>query len=231
MDKIYYNKYLKYKQKYLDLKKITDDINYLMDLKIIHPHCVHDNGNIKDAKSYSEKGYAITYGEMEYEALKKFYEMFNNYKFFIDFGSGYGRTVLYMGYFMDKSIGIELVTERHEKAELSKNKLSVKYPDIASKVKLINDDMFNYLSDITKETFSSPVLIWISNLCFGEEITKRLFDELIKKMPSDSIIGSSKIPNYIPDGIEPVYIDGKNNKLTVPMSWNKNSEIFIYKIK
>lgn len=232
----YYQKYLKYKDKYLKLKQqLGGDDEYISELKKLYPECVHDHGSIKDADKYHRDGYATTYGEMDYPAIEKFNSLFNfdgTRDYFIDFGSGRGKLPLFMADKVNKkSIGIELVTERHDSAKQLKEKLSKNWPSIINKVELIGGDMFKYLETINKSTFDSPVLIWISNLCFGEEITSKLFNKLIEKMPSGSIIGSSKIPSTIPNEIEPVIVEGKNNTVLVPMSWSKGSSIYIYKIK
>lgn len=230
----YYHKYLKYKDKYLKLKQqLGGNDEFITELKKLYPECVHDVKTLKDAEDYSKNGYATTYGEMDYPAIEKYNDLFNkdeNIDYFIDFGSGRGKLPLFMADKVNvKSIGIELVTERHDDAIKLKNTLAEKYPEITNKVVLINGDMFKYLEDVNKETFKTPVLIWISNLCFGEEITSRLFNKLIEKMPSGSIIGSSKVPNKIPNGLEPVNFE-KDNKVEVQMSWSK-SNIYIYKIK
>jgi len=231
----YYQKYLKYKDKYLKLKhQLGGNDEYIAKLKKLYPACVHDMKTLKDAENYSKNGYAITYGEMDYPAIEKYNDLFNkdeNIEYFIDFGSGRGKLVLFMADKVKvKSIGIELVIERHEDAINLKNTLAENYPEITNKVELINGDMFKYLENVNKQTFKTPVLIWISNLCFGEEITSRLFIKLIEKMPSGSIIGSSKVPNKIPDGLEPVNFE-KDNKVQVQMSWTNSSNIYIYKIK
>ena len=237
----YHTKYLKYKSKYLKLKSQLDKSQsggnelYITELKKLYPECVHDHVTIKDASEYQKNGYATTYGEMNYSAIEKFNNEFNslgNIKYFIDFGSGRGKLPLFMGNKVDRSIGIELVTERHVDAVKLKETLSKQFAEITDKVELINGDMFEYLKTIDKSTFNSPVLIWISNLCFGEEITKKLFNELVTKMPSGSIIGSSKIPNEISLGVEPIVLPGSlDSKITVPMSWSKESTIHLYKIK
>lgn len=232
----HYQKYLKYKDKYLKLKhQLGGNDEYIANLKKLYPSCIHDNNTPKDVEYYNKNGYATTYGEMDYPAIEKFNKLFNSdgkINYFIDFGSGRGKLPLFMGDKVNKkSIGIELVTERHEYAVNLKNTLAENYPEITNKVELINGDMFKYLEGITKETFETPVLIWISNLCFGEKITARLFDELIAKMPSESIIGSSKVPSTIPNGLEKVNIEGRENTVEVEMSWSKTSNIYIYKIK
>lgn len=236
----YNNKYLKYKSKYLKLKlelikkQFGGNELYITELKKLYPECVHDGKNLIEAEKYHKSGYATTYGEMDYPAIEKYNSLFNkegNIDYFIDFGSGRGKLPLFMADKVKKrSIGIELVTERHNDAVKLKNDLSKNFSEITKNVELINDDMFEYLKSIEKSSFGSPVLIWISNLCFGEDITARLFNKLIEKLPSGSIIGSSKIPNNIPNGLEPVNLED-GNKITVQMSWSKNSNIYIYKIK
>lgn len=232
----YYKKYLKYKDKYLKLKQqLGGDDDYILELKKLYPECVHDHGNIKNIDKYQKEGYATTYGEMDYPAIEKYNSLFNadsERDYFIDFGSGRGKLPLFMADKVNKkSIGIELVAERHENAVKLKELLSKSHPEITSKVELIGGDMFKFLDNVNKTTFDTPVLIWISNLCFGEEITNKLFNKLIEKMPSGSIIGSSKVPNTIPEGIEPIIVEGKTNTVLVPMSWSKSSSIFIYRIK
>jgi hypothetical protein len=240
-DEPYYKKYYKYKNKYLTLKKqmgknqYAGNELYIEELKKLYPECVHDHTTIKDAEEYYKKGYATTYGEMDYSAIEKFNNEFNSdkkIKYFIDFGSGRGKLPLFMGDKVNKSIGIELVTERHDDAVKLKDTLSKKFNQITNKVELINGDMFEYLKSVDKSTFDGPVLIWISNLCFGQEITTKLFDELAKKMPSGTVIGSSKIPENIPRGVEPI-VDSKSSesKITVSMSWSKGSQIYLHKIK
>ena len=71
---------------------------------------------------------------------------------------------------INKSIGIELVTERHNDAIKLKTKL-LKYPE-TSKVEFINNNFLNYNLDAIK---SLKVLVWISNLCFDQETTNSIF--------------------------------------------------------
>jgi hypothetical protein len=238
MDKYYY-KYLKYKKKYLELKENKDksnETNYILTLKKLYPSCVHDHGTIEyaDIDEIKKQEYATTYGEMDYPAIELFNNKFNPHneiKYFIDFGSGRGKLPLFMAFYVEKSFGIELVKNRHDDAVKLKEQLAKEYSKFTNKVELLNTDMFDFLKTINKNTFKSPVLIWISNLCFSEKITSRLFNELLAKMPSGSIIGCSKIPNVIPEGIIPLNNENGTNKLIVKMSWSETSVIYIYKIK
>lgn len=218
-----YHKYLKYKAKYLAMKegnKIDNSENYILKLKKLYPQCIHDNGSLKNNKAYEK--YATTYGEMDYPAIELFSKKYNNMDYFIDFGSGRGKLPLFMATSVKKSIGIELVSERHQCAVELKNQLEKFYPEITSKVSLIEGDMFEYLA-IT--TFDKPAIIWISNLCFPESITKDLFNAISIKFKAGTIIGCSKFPNDIPTNIT------KIEEMTVPMSWNKNSTIHIFCVK
>jgi hypothetical protein len=235
MEEDYYKKYLKYKNKYLELKSKSlktepvEPSDYLSELKKLYPECQHDK-TVKELEQY--KKYATTYGEMEYESIEKINSLLNStgqFKYFIDFGSGRGKLPLFMGLKVDKSIGIELVKERADDADQLLNKLKDKFPEITSKVTLISGDMFKYLDTVKPTDFTSKVLIWISNLCFGEEITSQLFQKLVEKMPSGSVIMCSKIPDKIPERMSPLTIL-KTNTIEIPMSWSKSSVIHLYKI-
>ena len=238
MTEVYKSKYLKYKNKYYELKNKIDNLtggdikdDYINELKTLYPSCQHDNGLIKDADKYAKMNQRTTYGEMEYEGIESFSKLFNNdeIKYFIDFGSGNGKLPLYIATLPNiiKSYGIELVTERHNKAVELHATLS-KYSQFTNKVELINDNMFTVLEN---KVFEHPALIWISNLCFDINITTELFSKLSEKMKSGSIIGCSKKPLLLPTRIVELILDGKTyNTLPIEMSWNKSSTIYIYKI-
>ena len=64
----------------------------------------------------------------------------------------------------------------------------------------------------------------MSNLCFDNSTTDKIFDKLHQELPSESIICCSK----------PV-TDNKHYSLIeniiIPMSWNKNSNVYVYSLK
>ena len=227
----YYRNYLKYKSKYLALKSLAKSQtggaesaeSYVSKLKQLYPVCTHDRSGSTLAE-YT--GYSTTYGEMDYDSIEKINTILNptrQLKHFIDFGSGRSKLVLYMATKVDKSIGVELVKSRHDDAVKFKNELSKRWPDITAKVELVQGDMFEYLKDVK---FDSPVLIWVSNLCFDADLTKKLFDVLAEKLPAKSIICSSRVPQVMPNRLVKHEKDG----LGVPMSWSKDSSIHIYTI-
>lgn len=206
---------IKYKLKYLNTKH---SIEFKNDLIKLYPNCVYDSDLASD---YS--GHKITYGEMDYSGLDKILEFFSDRTFtsFLDIGSGRGKLCLYMCGFdsIIKSIGVELVQERHTDALVLKSKLN-SYPNLISKLELINGDFMNFDLSVLKST--SP-LIWISNLCFDSELTNRLFEKISSgNSLTNTIIACSK--EYT--GSDPKFV--KLDTIDVKMSWTKESQVHLY---
>ena len=207
-----------YKQRYQELKNKNN--NFFEELKKLYPVVQFD----KNSSIINYKKHKITYGELSYDSLDKILTHFNNdFNIFIDIGSGRGKLCLYASGLdnINKSIGIELVKERHNDAISLKNKLK-KFSNI-QKVEFYNEDIFK----INMNTFinkNNKVLIWISNLCFNEELNEKLFNKLIKELPKGVIISCSKKPtkNKILEDI---------GKIEVNMSWSEKSPIYFLKIK
>ena len=186
----------------------------------LYPKCVHDSVLEGD---YSGK--IITYGEMNYSGIDQIIKKFPDYTFtsFLDIGSGRGKLCLYIAAQSNilKSIGIELVTERHADAINLKEKL-LKYNSITNKVQFINGDFLEY--NLNEFVDTTP-LVWISNLCFNSDLTNKVINKLITDMPSGTIIGCSK--EYT----------GLNTKLSkidmipIKMSWAETSMVYLYKIE
>lgn len=117
------------------------------------------------------------------------------------------------------SVGIELVKERHEVALKLRDQLSM-YP-VLSKVKLIHNDAFK---EVFSDYVSGKTLVWISNLCMGNEITQKFFDKFANELSKGSIICcSTRIESRNKN------IDYKMN-LIIPMSWKELSDVYVYEI-
>jgi hypothetical protein len=241
----YHSKYLKYKSKYSNLQKMIagnpDVKRYLLEglsdkqvvnlpdtfleqLQNIYPKTKYDYKKLNNTYN----GHITTYGEMEYEGMHNILNHLSkdhniNFNNFIDLGSGRGKLPLQVAAVSDnivRSIGIELVKERHDEAVEIKEKLK-QFKNITDKVVFINDDfnkidLLSYINGIT--------LVWISNLCFPQELTNNIFSKLIDILPHGSIITCSK------EHLLQTHKLSKIGILQVPMSWNKDSNIFIYKI-
>jgi len=213
----YEKEYLKYKKRYLDLKKNKLN-NFQDELKKLYPKVQFD----KDINiDYGNN--KITYGELNYDGLDKILRYFkNDFNSFLDIGSGRGKLCLHISNYPDinKSIGIELVKERHLDALSLKNKLK-NYQNV-KKVQFINDDIFKInLGNLFNK--DDLILIWISNLCFDIDFNSKLFSKLIKELPKDTIIACSKKPENL-DGL--LLVD----QIKVPMSWSEDSEVYLLKI-
>jgi tRNA G46 methylase TrmB len=245
-------KYFYYKKSYLNLKKMLggnlndiqlnkdqldkfsdEEIIYLQDdfmndLKKKYPVTRYDNA--RSNPKYLMKN--ITYGEMNYEGMDILIEHIHTvhkltFTHFLDIGSGNGKLPLQVAALSNvtKSIGIELVEERHATAIKIKDELNY-YKKIIDKVLFINDEFNNvklvdYINDIT--------LVWISNKCFTIELTNKIFNELLNILPKGSIIScSEKYSNIFIDTPKKLNII---DNISVPMSWNTNSNIYIYKIE
>jgi hypothetical protein len=214
-------KYIKYKKKYLELlnQKGGGEINneYIEKLKRIY----NKPEFLNDGLDYGNNH--ITYGEITYEGIeeviKKMKEIVdvNKYKNFVDIGSGNGKYPLYMAGLnnIKKSIGIEIVKIRHKKAEELKETL--KEEKEIEKVKFINDDFRKV--NLKTETNGEISIVFISNLCFNEEMNEELYKKLIDELPTESIIISSKKANIIKDK--------KTIEIICQMSWNLDSTVYL----
>jgi hypothetical protein len=210
-------------------------------LKLAYPSCKFD----KNINNNIYNNHKITYGEMDYEGIEELYEYIkkrynDELDTFIDVGSGRGKLCMFMAAQknIDKSIGIELVKERHDDAVLLQKEL-IEYQDTgktsqmthsklckggekidyAKKVILLNEnildiDFKNYLSQ------DSNVFVWFSNLCFEQSTTNEIFEKINNELPDNSIVCCSKMPNPT--------VGTFLNKIKIPMSWSKNSDVYIY---
>ena len=153
--------------------------------------------------------YQTGYGEMTYNGIDKLYKSLGpKFEYFLDVGSGNGHLCLYMAEKPEikKSVGIEIVTERHEFA----NKLKTE------KVSFINDDILNIN---IKDLFDKPVFVWWSNLCFDKEQIDKIAQKLISELKPGSVICCSKKINY------KLYKQEK-----IEMTWSKDGIVDIYKL-
>ena len=114
---------------------------------------------------------------MTYDGINTLYDKIkdnlSNF-YFIDIGSGRGKLCLYMAdnVLCLKSVGIELVTERHNDAQSLKDKLG-EFTEIISKVEFINKSIEDV--DLRDILDNNTAFIWISNLCLSPELTNKMF--------------------------------------------------------
>jgi len=186
--------------------------HYLSLLKSIYPKSKYDSGKI-DYSIY--KNHSITYGEIEYDGIETLYNRINSKgecNSFIDIGSGRGKMCMYMAAKpkIHRVIGIELIKERHEDAQVLKSKLK----KFSNKVELINKSIF----DVHLKIDSGIVFVWINNLCFENSMNNDLFKKLKNELPKGSYVCCTKqLSENLLETIE------------LPMSWcDHNISSYIY---
>jgi tRNA G46 methylase TrmB len=194
--------------------------HYIIKLQKLYPNCKFDR-NVEDISLYN--GNNITYGEMEYEGIQKLYTFITkNYNpkinCFMDLGSGRGKLCMYMAAQpkIKHVLGVELVKQRHDDAEILKSELTFEYAD---KVKLLHKNIF----DVDFEEYkNNQIFIWFSNLCFDQTGIINVFQKIQRDLPSGTIICCSKKPEEI--------FGEFLHTIQVPMSWNKESNVYIYRL-
>lgn len=168
---------------------------------------------------FLKNGYSKTYGELTLKGLKQLLRNIQTKdKTFIDLGSGKGSVIINVAnnYPQIKEIiGIELDPQRHQIAqERVKKEVSRRNQ---KKIKLINGDILKDLN------YSNCDLVYISNLCFNQEINDKITQKLNNELPSNSKVFASK-------ELSTINFSKKKN-LTVHQSWTSNSIIRKYTIK
>jgi len=164
--------------------------------------------------------YCFLYGELTFDGMQS---LFNKAKelnlptnMLIDLGCGNGRALFYAilaGF--DNAKGVELAEER---IEYGKNVLKDKDDDTKNRINIELKDIF----ELDKSYFGGCKVIYISNLVFPENTNQKLFDFLKDKIEKGTVIFSSSTP---------ANMSGYTflGSIRAPMSWEKQSELFISK--
>jgi hypothetical protein len=201
--------------------------HYVSKLKSLYPRCIHDNHH----PSQPYNGQSITYGEMTYKGMRRLFQEIQTLdpqiNTFIDIGSGRGKLCLYLASHRKilSCLGIELVKERCEDAVLLKSHLR----DIhAEKVQFICENVLQLpplLYMLPGLPTTPRIFVWISNLCFDQEITDNIFQKLLQDLTPGTIITCSKPPS-VPNTQLLRFL----KSMQVEMSWNTSSNVHIFQI-
>ena len=164
-----------------------------------------------------ELKYNFTYGELKKEGLLHLLSNYDtNGKTFYDLGSGKGNVLVYAAEEfknLKKIVGIELDESKHNEA-----KKSDKGKNMSDKIKVINDDMLS-----NNNNYSDADFIYISNLCFSDEVNEAIYKKLNSELKDGTIIFSSRNIDF-----------GNKSELSktnVSQTWNNYSNIYINRIK
>ena len=166
----------------------------------------------------------LTYGEIEWPALKTMLDYLNKHGTsisggrFYDLGCGRGRAVLYMAMsgLFDHSVGIEVLPERVSLAKDALNKLRASIPIAGARVKLFEASFLN-----PAFKYKDAKLVFLSNMCFDNETQNAIFRKLNIEMPKGSLVFCSQPPSETLSAFEVLGLE------KVPMTWTPTSEIHI----
>jgi hypothetical protein len=91
---------------------------------------------------------------------------------------------------------------------------------ICNKVEFYNSNIFDI--SLRQLITTAPVMVWFSNLCFDQSGIVNVFQKLQKDLPSGTIVCCSKKPDEL--------FGEFLHTIQVPMSWNKASNVYIYRL-
>lgn len=211
------------------IPNINNNHEYWKLLKKLYPNCVK--------KPNESNGQTETYGEMEYVGIEKLcltINPSNTIKYFLDIGSGRAKLPCWFAGVPNiiKSIGIEIVSQRHVDGVELVEKLNEKFPQITNKINLLEGSFELYdLGLLTAH--SSNTLVWISNLCFGEELTDKIFTQILSQMAPGTIICCSKKPSekFFQSAKLKLSMIPNTNPIQIQMSWWDNlSDVYVCEI-
>jgi hypothetical protein len=173
------------------------------------------------------QGYQITYGEVTEVGIHRMCKMFGKYlplqtvpvqnRTFYDLGCGLGKVVIGMALLNPqiRSIGIELVEDRAQKAGIALGRVSKSVQNRCGIVTgSILDDRFSY---------KNACWIFISNLCFTPEINGNMTEKLGNELSSGCVVQCSKeLVNPAEHGLILKEIH------RIPMTWTEESQLHVY---
>jgi hypothetical protein len=200
-------------------------INDIKDLyKTINPSsCISS----EDDELFRQTNNQSTYGELTVEGMMKIFKTTpdafprsynDNYTYF-DLGSGLGRTVMYSAllFKFHNAIGYELSETRYNKAKQIKE---LYYKKQRGRRRNVNIDFIN--DSLLNADVSEANMIFISNLCFSEELNNQIGEKFDAELPIGCYVFSSRgIPMKKSKTLDPI---------DVKMSWIENSSLNRYKI-
>jgi len=181
------------------------------------------DGYTSELSNYDPK-FAYTYGEMRLSGIQKLIDLYKSIypissypsdrRVFYDLGSGIGKNVIMVAS-MEPHIlskGIELVEYRHNIAMDAWNKVQ---KSVQSRVEFMNKSFLDV-------SLNNAAWIFISNMCFSEQVNKELAEKLEKELQKNTLIASSK-PFVFSNKFELV------KTISIPMTWDASSETLIYR--
>jgi len=211
---IYQEKYNKYKQKYIEFKKLMNHKSKILINDVLDKNKLFVNLSGGTIEIFNTNKYPSTYGELTREGMKHLIENLEietKGKKLIDLGSGLGKVPLFavVDHQFAFGKGVELAKERYDKSiEMLK-----KIPELHDKIEYENGDLM-------KTNIKGFDVIFVSNLCFSADLNKKLTEKL-KEADIGTIIATSK-ELYAPY-LQTIKV------INVKMTWSSTSTLYIHK--
>lgn len=180
--------------------------------------------NSEDEKLFQQTANASTYGYLTVPGFQTIFAQYRAHggrqpvRVFYDLGSGLGMPNVIAATLIptiQKSVGIELSSQRVREANQVLNAFRADHPDIAARVHYINGDILS-----GQWSYSDADMIWISSLCFSPEIADKVAERLNTELCKGTHVFTSKAM--------PRLIHSRYNKFTAAMSWTATSEVNHY---
>jgi len=157
------------------------------NIEVIYKNLSGYNKNNQDV----DKDVITTYGEMTIDGIEKLTTLLNSLhnvsdypedrQVFYDLGSGIGKIVITIASLVPsiKSVGVEIIKSRHSQALLALQK--IKNVPVKNRISFILDSLYN--TDL-----SNACWIYVSNLCFTNEMNDKLSQKLINETQLNTLI-------------------------------------------
>ncbi len=176
--------------------------------------------------------YKTTYGEVTDDGIKELSDKFTQYfpvsklsakqRTFYDLGCGIGRLNLGMAILHPEiqSIGVEIVPDRVKQANNALERLNVL--NITKRINIIERSIFDPTININNASW-----IFISNLCFDDNIMSKLYNKLDSECKKGCVIICSRaLPLLDVSRLEQI-----EENVIIPMTWDAKSSCIIYMVK
>ncbi len=173
------------------------------------------------------QGHQITYGEVTEVGIHRICKMFGKYlplqtvpvqnRTFYDLGCGLGKVVIGMALLNPqiRSIGIELVEDRANKAGIALSRVSKPVQNRCGIVAgSVLDNDFSY---------TNACWIFISNLCFSVDVNNKIAEKLGRELSRGCVVQCSKeLVSAAQYGLL------LKETYRVPMTWTDESQLHVY---
>lgn len=201
-------------------QQVASDPNHLMK----YWNGVQHGINPDDEKIFQQTANASTYGYLTVPGFQTILAQYRAHggrepvRVFYDLGSGLGMPNVIAATLVptiQKSVGVELSSQRVREANQVLAAFRGDHPDIAARVHFINGDILS-----TQWSYGDADMIWISSLCFSPEIADKIAERLNSELRKGTHVFTSKAM--------PRLVHSRYNKFTAQMSWTATSEVNHY---